>query len=284
MRSLNLQLWTCDVGAPAIDAMAYARHIIDRVQRSWDDGADLVVFPEYSWMGLERFIAGDDKLAGVAELFWSEIWPGVVESLSRPDKAVVLGTVPAADGDGKFRNRAPILSGGRIEYQDKLHLTPWEDTFSAGEHVRIWEFMGMRCAVVICLDVEIPELSAALRGCEVDLILVPSATESVLGVERVGRCASARAIELGCMVGLCHLVGATTSVLVDENVGRLALFAPSQSPFLPEPRERVGGLITRDFHSLSATIDPTRIRAARSLLAETNPVNIAVRGLTVAAD
>jgi predicted amidohydrolase len=69
--------------------------------------------------------------------------------------------------------------------------------------LRVWEFGGVRFAVIICLDIEIPEISAKLRGRGVDVILVPSATETILGVERVDRCASARAVELGAIVGVC---------------------------------------------------------------------------------
>jgi predicted amidohydrolase len=90
-------------------------------------------------------------------------------------------------------------------YQDKLHLTPWESAFSPGDTLHLWHFAGLRIAVIICLDIEIPELSARLRDEEVDLILCPSATETVLGVERVDRCASARAVELGCHVAVSHL-------------------------------------------------------------------------------
>jgi predicted amidohydrolase len=184
---LKLDLWTFDVGSPAANATAYAESVTSRVIQSWDAGADVVVFPEFTWMGLERFIAGPDKIKGVAELFWNHVWPDIVVQLDRPDKAVVLGTVPFTDCDGSLKNRAPILNGGRFFYQDKIHLTPWEESFSGGGPVGIWNFRGLRAAVVICLDVEIPEISAALRGMNLDLMLVPSATESLMGVERVGR-------------------------------------------------------------------------------------------------
>lgn len=274
MDHLKLDLWTFDVGSPAANATAYAESVTSRVIDSWDAGADVVVLPEFTWMGLERFIAGPDKIKGVAELFWNHHWPDIAVQLDRPDKAVVLGTVPFAGRDGSLKNRAPILNGGRFFYQDKIHLTPWEDSFSGGGPVRIWNLRGIRAAVVICLDVEIPEIAAALRGMNLDLMLVPSATESLMGVERVGRCADARAVELGCHVGLCHLVGQMESELIDENLGRLAVFSPSQSAFRSSGRQIASDVFTGGFHRMSVDLDFAAIRENRAQIGETDPSRV----------
>ena len=180
MRPLRLELMTFDVGVACEDAAAYADAVVERVLAAWNEGAEVVVLPEFTWMGLERFVAAGDPLHGVADLFWGVLWPRVKEALRREDRAVVLGTVPFVDEKGLIRNRAPILSCGTDFHQDKLHLTPWEGAFAGGAALRIWNFRGVRIAVVICLDIEIPEIPAALRGRGVDLVLVPSATESVL--------------------------------------------------------------------------------------------------------
>ena len=204
---MNLDLWTFDVGVQAESPQAYAEECLRRVEESWADGADLVLFPEFCWVGLERFVRKEQGLRGVADLFWSKMWPVMETRLNRADKTVVLGTAPFWDETTqRLFNRAPIFCEGRALHQDKLHLTPWENAFSPGEALRLWRFGGLTIAVIICLDIEVPELAARLRGSGVDLILVPGATENILGVERVNRCASARAVELGCCVGVAHLV------------------------------------------------------------------------------
>jgi predicted amidohydrolase len=274
MESLKLDLRTFDVGASAADPAAFARLVTDRIEESWNTGANIVVFPEFTWMGLERFVTGPDAIRGVADIFWNQLWPGIATSHSRPDKAAVLGTVPFVDEGGRMRNRAPILNSGQTLYQDKIHLTPWEGAFTGGGPVRVWDFRGLRVVVVICLDVEIPEISAALRGVDLDLMLVPSATESLAGVERVGRCAGARAVELGCHVGLCHLVGGLDSELVDENLGRLAVFSPSQSVFPAANRQVVSEVFKQGFHRMSASLDIAALRKNRADLAETDPSKI----------
>ncbi len=278
MERMRLDLWTFDPGAAMADAGECVAAVEGRVISSWDEGADIVVFPEFSWMALEHFATGTE---GVARLFWEELLPSLLEKLNRPDKAAVLGTAPFIDEAGKLRNRAPILSEGRLLHQDKIHLTPWENAFHGGDRVRIWNFKGHRVAVVVCLDIEIPELAAALRGKGVDLLLVPSATESVFGVERVHRCASARAVELGCFVGVSQLTGVAESDLIDVNIGRLAVYSPSQAAFGNTERMIVGDCLDSGFHRLSVNLDMAALAASRAATDETNPSRVNAKPLLI---
>jgi len=277
MAGVTLDVWTCDVGTEASSAEAYAAQIAQHTLESWHSGADAVLFPEYTWMGLARFVKKDvDILKGVSDLFWRRMWPGMQTELSHEKgKLVVLGTAPwaGATGGGIY-NRAPILCNGWALYQDKLNLTPWENSLTRGDALQLFTFMGLTFAVVICLDIEVPELSALMRGRGVDCVLVPSATDSVLGVERVGRCASARAVELGCHVAVSHLVGRCDSELVDENVGRLGWYAPSQSLFVNNKREETTNLLTEGWHSMRVRIDPAQIHSMRRNRNETNPASL----------
>lgn len=277
MAELMVDLMTCDVGSEAASPEAFAGLLVSRTVEAWDAGADVVLWPEFSWLGLERFVAaGPGSLAAVAKCFWKELWPRMLPELTRSDKAVVLGTAPYLGADGKLRNRAPVVVGDHVGHQDKLNLTPWETAFSPGEGLQVFSLNGVRFVVIICLDIEIPELSVALRGKSVDLILVPSATESVLGVERVGRCASARAVELGCYVGVSHLVGRATSELVDKNVGRLAWLTPSQMSFAKGERESVSPIYESGFEMKRGVLDEAKLARTRGRRTETNPALLLV--------
>jgi predicted amidohydrolase len=271
METLNVDLWTFDVGVAAASPEAYAAEMTYRLHQSWDAGANVVVFPEYAWMGLAKFAEGKDELRGVAELFWKKLWLGLRRELSRDGKAVIAGTVPFVHSVGTITNRAPIIAGGRELFQDKLCLTPWENTVRGGDALRIWKFRGVTFAVLICFDIEIPELSVLLRGRGVDCLLVPSATETILGMERVGRCASARSVELGCYVGVSHIVGRGPSEMVDDNVGRVAWFSPSQAAFASGARETCSEIAQEGFHRLRGQVSSGAILAARSAAAETSP-------------
>jgi predicted amidohydrolase len=271
-----LDLVTYDPGLPASTPRDYAQAVAERVLGCWDDGADLVLLPEFLWQGLEPLLAAGDSssnLAEVARVFWHELLPDLRRLLTRPGKAVVLGTCPALQRDG-LRNRAPIFTGATWIHQDKLHLTPWEQDFRPGRTLQIWTCGDWRIAVLICLDIEIPELAARLRGREVDLILCPSATESVLGVERVDRCASARAIELGCHVGVAHLTGRATSELIDENLGRAAWYGPSQHVFSKVPRWIEGEIRDSGSQVLRVELESKTLRRMRQMRLETNPAHL----------
>lgn len=274
-----LDLLTFDPGLPANDPADFARQVQELVQRSWDSGADLVLLPEFTWMGLEPLVSQAPEEGSlyhsISRTFWQELLPGLREGLSTPDKAVVLGTVPFADREtGCVTNRAVILKGDQLLHQDKLHLTPWESMFSPGNTLHLWEFRGFKIAVVICLDIEIPEISASLRGKNVDVILCPSATETILGVERVDRCASARAVELGCHVAVSHLTGTARSELIDENIGRLAIYHPSQSSFKRSPRWIETEVFSKGVHSLRVTLEKKPLEIMRRMQVETNPAHL----------
>lgn len=276
MPSLTLDLITFDPGLTISGPEALAEVIMKLVEDSWDSGADLVMLPEFTWMAMEPLIAaGAEKpLQCIAETFWRQFLPGIQMRLSRPGKAVVLGTVPVMETDGGLRNRAPIFADGSLMHQDKLHLTPWEQAFTPGDTLHIWNFGGFRIAVIICLDIEIPELAARLRDSAVDLILCPSATETILGTERVNRCASARAVELGCYVGVTHLTGTGRSELIDVNVGRAALYRPSQAAFKDATRVEQTEDFPNGTHRLRVTLDHRALDVMRRMYAETNPASL----------
>lgn len=276
---MTLDILTFDPGYPCDSPTAYADEVVRVVEQSWESGADLVLLPEFTWMGLETFVTQSPEDPTIyhtlSRLFWQTLLPRLRARLDKPGKAVVLGTVPFVDGEThRLFNRAPVFNNGQLSHQDKLHLTPWEKVFSHGGILYLWEFQSFRIAIVICLDIEIPEISARLRGDGVDLILCPSATESILGVERVDRCASARAIELGCHVAVCHLTGKAESELIDVNVGRLAFYSPSQAAFRQAPRWIETEVFTEGQHQLRVVLEKRPLEVMRRMQVETNPSHL----------
>lgn len=286
---LTLDIWSWDPGEPRTSAEEACRAMRDHAVASLESGADVVLFPEFCWMGLAPMLRQShsgavDDVARVGQWFWQKGWPSLVEDPALSRGLVVFGTCPCeiqnGTGDTEWRNRAPLLLEGTPTHQDKLHLTPWEAhpqephaiRLSPGDSLQLLSFQGLTLAVLICLDIEIPEISAALRGSGVDLILVPSATETCLGAERVNRCASARAIELGCHVALAPLTGRADTDLIDVNLGWNALYSPSQAAFLEVVREdRDSSLIESGSHRRRYQIDRERLQEMRRNRLETNP-------------
>ena len=277
MKPFIIDAWSFDVGVAADSVAGYVEACASRVEQSWDGGADLVLFPEYTWAGLEPHLREGEGLRGVAQTFWQQVMPGLHKRLSRESKAVVLGTAPFLDATtGRLLNRAPVITSGKLMTQDKLFLTPWERAFRRGEALRVFEFNGLRVAVLICLDIEVPELSAMLRGRGIDLILVPSATESLMGCERITRCASARAVELCCAVIVAPLVGRCASELVDQNLGKVAGYLPSQAAFAEAGRLLESEVHREGFHTARFSLAQALLTMTRRMKAETNPSLIEV--------
>jgi len=276
MSNLVLDLVTFDPGSPPSHVEAYAGSVLQCVEQGWETGADLVLLPEFTWMGLEPLVAagGQAPLRSVAEVFWQQVLPRLLPRLNQAGKAAVLGTAPCLQPDGSITNRAFIVADGHLLFQDKLHMTPWEADFTPGSSMQLWAWRGWKVAVIICLDIEIPELSARLRDSGVDLILCPSATETVLGVERVNRCASARSVELGCYVGVSHLTGRAASELIDDNIGRAAFYRPSQAVFKDQPRHEETELVTAGSHRLRVSLNLRALETMRRMTKETNPAHL----------
>ena len=257
---MKVDAWNIDVGVTAKNADDYGNQLLNCVEQSWENGADVVLLPEYCWLGAEPYEPN------VEEWFWKSFWPSNRARMLRSNKAVVLGTVPC-----DRKNRAIVTTDQHELYQDKLALTPWESAFANGTELNLWKLGDITLAVLVCLDIEIPEWSCLLRGSGVDILLVPSATETLMGVERIARCASARAVELGCAVVTAHLVGKCKSELIDQNIGRSGLYLPSLAATYRTERMTESPIIEHGMVCHKMEIDMQRIRRCKILSGETNP-------------
>ena len=50
---LTLELCTFDPGISASSPAAYAAAVAEVVETAWDEGADIVLLPEFTWLGIE---------------------------------------------------------------------------------------------------------------------------------------------------------------------------------------------------------------------------------------
>lgn len=217
---------------------AFLRGVADRLERARADGARLLVLPEYL---SEAFLAWKPEgLEPTQEIAWmageaDRLLPEMKRLAAQAGVALVAGSVPQAAPEGGYVNRAPVfLPDGREIVHDKLALTPFERdpeswVLTPGRHVPVFEIDGVRIALLICLDVEMPALSCLLAPARPDLLLVPSMTSSLAGYHRVFGCARARAVELMCAVGVCGVVGAAPGTTQnDTNVSGAALYLPCE--------------------------------------------------------
>lgn len=138
--------------------------------------------------------------------------------------------------NGKLFNVAHLFTpSGNVYTQDKLHITPTERElwgFQPGEGMKIFETPYGRFAILICYDIEFPEVARLLTLAGAEVIFIPFSTDDKKGYYRVRYTAQARAVENYIYVVLSGNVGnlpQVRSYLL--NYGQSAVLTPSDFAF-----------------------------------------------------
>jgi predicted amidohydrolase len=103
---------------------------------------------------------------------------------------------------------------------------------TGGSEIRAFDTDCGMIGILICYDIEFPELSRILADQGVDILFVPFLTDTQNGYMRVRHCAQARAIENECYVVIAGAVGNLPNVNnMDIQYAQSALLTPSDFPF-----------------------------------------------------
>ncbi|QHT66688.1 GNAT family N-acetyltransferase [Rhodocytophaga rosea] len=148
---------------------------------------------------------------------------------------IITGSMPLYE-DGKLYNVAFLCRrNGTWDSQYKLHITPNESYHwgvVGGDTLKIFETDCGKIGILICYDVEFPELPRLLAAQGMDLLFVPFLTDTQNGYNRVRLCAHARAVENECYVAIAGSVGNLPRVNnMDIQYAQSAVFSPSDFPF-----------------------------------------------------
>ncbi len=148
---------------------------------------------------------------------------------------IAAGSHPVRSPTG-IRNVGHLFTpSGNVYTQDKLHVTPTEREaygIVPGDGLQVFDTPLGRIAIVICYDIEFPELTRLLTLSGVELVLVPFSTDERRGYMRVRYCAQARAVENMIYVAMSGNVGNLPQVenfLL--NYAQAAILTPSDFPF-----------------------------------------------------
>lgn len=213
----------------------YAAKLVRWVEEAAAGGADLAVFPEYGAMELASLnpasmgdLAG--SLASVDALL-EQVDALHAELAARHGLHILAASAPFRRADGAYVNRARLFTpGGKVGVQDKLVMTRFEREqwhVSAGAPLRLFETSLGKIGITICYDSEFPLLARALCEAGMELLLVPSCTDTLHGYWRVRLGAQARALEGQCFAVHSPTVGlAEWSPAVDVNRGAAAIYGP----------------------------------------------------------
>lgn len=124
---------------------------------------------------------------------------------------------------------------GTWEQYTKLHVTPDEARvwgMVGGDQVKVFDTDCGKIGVLICYDVEFPELPRLLKEDGMDILFVPFLTDTQNGYSRVRSCAQARAIENECYVAIAGSVGNLPKVHnMDIQFAQSVVFTPCDFAF-----------------------------------------------------
>ena len=219
---------------------AYEAKITRWVEEAVEQGAGLLVFPEYGSMELAS-IGG--KASDVQASF--DAVSALVPEIDRVHSALAAKHgVTIVAGSGPQRKLSCTLNVAHIfgptgikGTYDKIMPTPGERDpwhISSGIKVTVFDVGIARIGLLICYDIEFPLLSRALAEAGAEIILAPSNTETEWGYWRVRTGATARALENQIYTVHAPVVGASPwSAACPANCGMAGIFAPSDAGFPP---------------------------------------------------
>ncbi len=165
----------CQQLAPVLgDLEANARQSAAAVTAAVESGAEVVVLPELISSGY-MFTSAEEAAAAAIDLD-HPLLAGWAQAAGRGG-AVVIGGFAERGEDGLIYNSAAVVDGdGVLGVYRKCHLWDQEKLwFRPGtEPPRVFETAKGRIGVLVCYDLEFPEMTRALALGGAELIVVPT--------------------------------------------------------------------------------------------------------------
>lgn len=148
---------------------------------------------------------------------------------------IITGSMPEIVDNGLYNAGYLCRRDGGIDRYEKLHVTPDEAKvwgLQGGKHIQTYDTDCGKIGILICYDIEFPELSRILAEDGIDILFVPFLTDTQNGYSRVRNCAQARAIENECYVAIAGSVGNLPKVHnMDIQYAQSMVFTPCDFSF-----------------------------------------------------
>lgn len=195
-----------------------------------------VMFPEIFTTQLLSFMDTSDLRTAVRRMDeFTDRYIELFTDLAKRWGVHIIGGSHPTLSNGKLLNTAYLFSPqGKVFTQDKIHLTRWEKEKwkgDPGHQLTVFDTPHGRIAILICYDIEFPELSRMVCEQGADIIFVPSCTDDRQGFWRVRYCCHARAIENQVYVAVTGTVGNLAVEGLGLHYGQAAIITPSDFPF-----------------------------------------------------
>jgi predicted amidohydrolase/GNAT superfamily N-acetyltransferase len=216
------------------DLMQQAEFFIDTLSSY---KSDFALFPEFFNAPLMAEYNHLSEAEAIREL--ATFTENIVREFSRLSVSyninIITGSMPEINGDILYNVGYLCKRDGSVERFEKLHVTPDEQKvwgMKGGSELKTFETDCGKIGILICYDVEFPELSRLLAEEGMDILFVPFLTDTQNGYSRVRHCAQARAIENECYVAISGSVGNLPNVHnMDIQYAQSMVFTPCDFSF-----------------------------------------------------
>jgi predicted amidohydrolase/GNAT superfamily N-acetyltransferase len=202
-----------------------------------DYQSDFILFPEFFNAPLMAKFNHLGEAKAIRELaqFTEPLKNCFIEFSVSYNVNIITGSMPVVE-NGRLLNRTFLCRrDGSWEQYDKIHPTPSEvDAWGmvGGDIIKVFDTDCGKIGILICYDVEFPELARLLAAQGMRILFVPFLTDTQNGYNRVRRCAQARAVENECYVAIAGCVGNLPKVNnMDMQFAQSAIFTPSDFAF-----------------------------------------------------
>ena len=199
--------------------------------------SDFILFPEFfnaPLMAESDHLGESQSVRKLAE-YTEAIHDKLCEYAVNYNVNIIGGSMPIIEDDQLLNISYLCRRDGTWDYYYKIHPTPSEVNdygMAGGDKVKAMDTDCGKIGVLICYDVEFPELGRILAEDGMQLLFVPFLTDTQNGYNRVRLCAHARAVENECYVAIAGSVGNLPKVNnLDIQYAQSAIFTPSDFAF-----------------------------------------------------
>ena len=148
---------------------------------------------------------------------------------------IITGSMPYVENGSLYNVGFLCKRDGTSEMYSKIHVTPNEVLhwgMKGGSEIKTFDTDCGKIGIMICYDVEFPEMSRLLADEGMNILFVPFLTDTQNGFIRVKHCGQARAIENECYVAIAGCIGNLPKVNnMDIQFAQSAVFTPSDFAF-----------------------------------------------------
>lgn len=200
-------------------------------------GSDFIMFPEFFNTPLlhpYNHLPEIEAMRKLAE-HTEEIVARIQQYALSYNVNIISGSMPILENNKLYNATYLCHRSGRTDEYRKIHITPNEQKYYGmvgGDKIQVFDTDCGKIGILICYDVEFPELSRIYADQGMQILFVPFLTDTQNGYTRVRRCAQARAIENECYVAIAGCVGNLPKVNnMDIQFAQSAVFTPSDFAF-----------------------------------------------------